>query len=128
MRMVTAGLAAFFVGALGGPALAESTLDEIQDEEQPRSEITIQGPIGGGMAPPAQPLLRESTPPPPEPALDGDGPQTVPLPPAEANPGVPNGEDADDNIDVLDDPDAPPAEGAADDPSGPDDDDPIPNE
>ncbi len=126
MRMVTAGLAAFFVGALGGPALAESTLNEIQDEEQPRSEITVQGPIGGGMAPPAQPLLRES--PPPEPALDGDGPQTVPLPPAEANPGAPNAEDADDNIDVLDDPDAPPAEGAADDPSGPDDEDPIPNE
>jgi hypothetical protein len=52
----------------------------------------------------------------------------VPLSPAEANPGVPPSEGADDNIDVLDDPDAPPEEGAADDLSGPDDDDPIPNE
>lgn len=126
MRMLMAGLAAFFVGALGEPALAESTLDEIQDGAQPGSEITIQGPLGGGMAPPARPLLKESSP--PAPALDGDGPQTLPLPPAEANPGVPVGEDAGAGIDVPDDPDTPPDEGAADDLSGPDDDDPIPNE
>jgi hypothetical protein len=128
MRMMAAGLAALFVGALGGTAFAESTLDQIQDEEQPGSRITIQGqgPLRRLLEPapePALPLQQTGVP-----LIPYDGSLRPLRPPAEADPGIPNGSDDGANFDALDDPDAPPDQGAADDLSGPDDDDPIPNE
>jgi hypothetical protein len=46
MRRMAAGLAAALTLGLAGSAFGESDFDEIQDEEQPGSEIGIQ--IGGG--------------------------------------------------------------------------------
>ncbi len=127
MQRIAAGLAAIFAGALvGTTALAESTLDQIQDEEQPGSRVQFHFPFGRvlQLAPePAPPPERSSSP-----MAPLYGPLTPLLPPAEANPGIPNGEDAGAVFDAPNDPDAPPDKGAADDASGPDDDDPIPNE
>lgn len=46
MRLATVGLAAILAGAPMGGALAETLQDEIQDEEQPGSEIEMD--IGRG--------------------------------------------------------------------------------
>lgn len=46
MRAVAAGLVALLAGALPGGAIAETLQDEIQDEEQPGSEIEMD--IGRG--------------------------------------------------------------------------------
>jgi len=46
MRKIVVGLAALLAVAFWGPAMAESVGDEIQDAEQPGSEIEID--IGGG--------------------------------------------------------------------------------
>ena len=46
MRRMAVGLAAASTLGLAGSAFGESDFDEIQDEEQPGSEIGIQ--IGGG--------------------------------------------------------------------------------
>lgn len=126
-RRLAAGLAAIFAGVLvGTTALAQSIQSEIQDEEQPGSEIRVPVPFGRILEPGPEPA------PPPEqlgaPLAPFDGSLRPLLPPAEANPGIPNGEDDGANIDGPDDPDAPPDAGAADDTSGPDDDDPVPNE
>jgi hypothetical protein len=127
MRRLAAGLAVIFAGALvGTTALAQSIQSEIQDEEQPGSEIRVPVPFGRILEPAPEPA------PPPEqlgaPLAPFDGSLRPLLPPAEADPGIPNGEDDGANIDAPDDPDAPPDAGAADDTSGPDDDDPVPNE
>jgi hypothetical protein len=121
MRIATVGLAALLTGTFGGAlAQAPETLqDEIQDQEEPGSEIEAE--IGGGevivgrernLPPPgvAPPLVR---PVPPSPVIiGGQRPEMLP-----------------------DDPDAPvspdaidaelPGEGPED-LSGPDDDDPLP--
>ena len=47
MRRMAVGLAAALTLGFAGSAFGESDFDEIQDEEQPGSEIGIQ--IGGGM-------------------------------------------------------------------------------
>ncbi|MGH6866720.1 MAG: hypothetical protein ACREDO_11265 [Methyloceanibacter sp.] len=49
MRKVALGLAALFAVALAGPALAGSVHDEIQDEEQPGSEIEMDIGPGGNV-------------------------------------------------------------------------------
>jgi hypothetical protein len=123
-RRLAAGLAAIFANALvGTTALAQSIQSEIQDQEQPGSEVRV--PFGRILEPGPEPA------PSPEqlgaPLAPFDGSLRPLLPPAEANPGIPNGEDDGANIDAPDDPDAPPDAGAADDTSGPDD-DPVPNE
>src|SRR5581483_5716330 len=41
MRRMAMGLMAAFALTMGGPARAESDFDEIQDEEQPGSEIEV---------------------------------------------------------------------------------------
>jgi len=48
MRRVAMGIAAALAVSFAGPALAEDMTEEIQDEEQPGSEIEID--IGGGGA------------------------------------------------------------------------------
>jgi hypothetical protein len=47
MRRAAAGLAAALTMSIAGSALAESDFDEIQDEEQPGSEINMQFGRGG---------------------------------------------------------------------------------
>lgn len=47
MRRAAAGLAAALTMGIAGSALAESDFDEIQDEEQPGSEINMQFGRGG---------------------------------------------------------------------------------
>ena len=48
MRRVAMGIAAALAVSFAGPALAEDMTDEIQDDEQPGSDIEIN--IGGGKA------------------------------------------------------------------------------
>ena len=48
MRRTAAGIAAILAMSLAGPAIAESMTEEVQDEEQPGSEIEID--VGGGKA------------------------------------------------------------------------------
>jgi hypothetical protein len=113
MRKVAVGLAALLAASLGNPAMAESLQDEIQDEEQPGSEIEID--VQGGKAK----VQRE----------DG-GPLF--------GPGQAAAEEAEEDdvpLESLDDPDNPseidpideelPGEGPED-LSGPDDEDPLP--
>jgi opacity protein-like surface antigen len=107
MRKIAVGLAALLAAAFAGPAMAESVQDEIQDAEQPGSEIELD--IGGGNA---QIHRKDGEP------LFGGG---------EGEGGVP--------LESLDDPDDPidpdpideelPGEGPES-LSGPDDDDPLP--
>jgi len=82
-RRLAAGLAAIFAGALvGTTALAQSIQSEIQDEEQPGSEIRVPVPFGRILEPGPEPA------PPPEqlgaPLAPFDGSFRPLLPPAEA--------------------------------------------
>ena len=106
MRRMLVGLAAMLTVSAAGPAFAEDMTEEIQQDEQPGSEIEIEG--GGGLQ-----IERESG----KPILDIGGA---------------GGGEA---LDVPDDPDTPdagdpidnelPGEGPED-LSGPDDDDDLP--
>jgi hypothetical protein len=109
MRRMMVGVAAAVAMSFAGPAFAEDMTDEIQDEEQPGSEIELD--IGGGEAT----IERKSGAP-----LFQPG-------------GVPLGAD---DLDVPDDPDMPGAEDPVDaelpgegpeDLSGPDDEDDLPD-
>jgi hypothetical protein len=107
------GVAAALAMSFAGPAFAEDMTEEIQDDEQPGSEIELD--IGGGDAT----IERKSGAPVLEP---GDVPMTAP--------------GAGTQLDVPNDPDAPAAEDPVDaelpgegpeDLSGPDDDDGLPD-
>lgn len=118
MRSATIGLTALLTLALGGPGLAQSLGEEIQQEEEPGSEIEAE--IGGGEVI----IGREKNMPP-------EGAEVVPVRPVPPSPVIIGGE-ATDPIDDPDDPVAPdqidaelPGEGPED-LSGPDDDDPLP--
>jgi len=107
MRIVIAGIAAALAMTPAGGAVAESIIDEIQDEEQPGSQIEMEiGPGGvdigrkGNMSPPS-PIEVEGEP------LD------VPVGPTDPA-----------EIDPIDD--ELPGEGPED-LSGPDDEDPLPD-
>ena len=108
MRRMLVGLAAMLTMSAAGPVLAEDMTEEIQQDEQPGSEIEIEGGGGGGLQ-----IERESG----RPILDigGGG--------------------GDELLDVPDDPDTPDAGDAIDNElpgegpeslSGPDDDDDLP--
>ena len=49
MRRMLVGLAAMLTVSAAGPVLAEDMTEEIQEEEQPGSEIEIEGGGGGGV-------------------------------------------------------------------------------
>jgi hypothetical protein len=102
------GLAAMLTVSAAGPAFAEDMTEEIQQEEQPGSEIEIEGGGGGGLQ-----IERESG----KPILDIGG----------AGGGealdVPNDPDTPEAGDPIDD--ELPGEGPED-LSGPDDDDDLP--
>jgi len=107
MRMVIAGLAASLALAPGG-VFAESLVDEIQDEEQPGSQIEMEIGGGGGVE-----IGRERNMAPPSP-VEVEG-EVVDAP-----------DDPDDPADI-DPTDAElPGEGPED-LSGPDDEDPLPD-
>lgn len=106
MRIVAVGLAAMLTGALAGGALAESLGEEIQEEEQPGSEIEVD--IGGGQVE----IGREKNMEPSPVEIDGQSELDVPVGPT--NPA---------EIDPIDD--ELPGEGPED-LSGPDDEDPLP--
>jgi hypothetical protein len=109
MRRIMVGVAAAVAMSFAGPVFAEDMTEEIQDEEQPGSEIELD--IGGGEA-----------------TIDRKSGAPV------FHPGeVPLGAD---DLDVPDDPDMPGAEDPVDaelpgegpeDLSGPDDDDDLPD-
>jgi hypothetical protein len=111
MRRMIVGLAAAVAVSLGGAALAEDQTEEIQDEEQPGSEIELD--IGGGKAT----LERKSGAPVFRP---GDAPQMAPTGELE----VPNDPDTPQAGDPVDD--ELPGEGPEN-LSGPDDDDDLPD-
>lgn len=126
MRRAAVGLAAALTLGFAGPAIAESEFDEIQDEEQPGSEIEIN--IGKGNVQ----VERENGKPifPIAPFM-GAAPANSP-----AFPVAPLGAAGGSQLKPLNDPDAPvagdpidrelPGEGPED-LSGPDDDDPLPD-
>jgi hypothetical protein len=112
MRRIIVGMAAALAVSFAGPALAEDLTEEIQEEEQPGSEIELD--IGGGRAT----IERESGAPVLRP---GDVPMLAP--------------GAGTQLEVPNDPDTPQAGDPVDDElpgegpenlSGPDDDDPLP--
>jgi hypothetical protein len=112
MRRMVVGMAAALAVSFAGPALAEDLTEEIQEEEQPGSEIELD--IGGGGAT----IERKSGAPVFRP---GDVPMLAP------GAGTP--------LEVPNDPDTPQAGDPIDDElpgegpenlSGPDDDDPLP--
>jgi hypothetical protein len=122
MRIATVGLAALLTGAFGGGAFAqgsETLGDEIQQEEDPGSEIEAE--IGGG----GMIIGRERNMPP-------AGAEVLPVRPVAPSPVIIGGEAP---SALPDDPDQPvspdaidaelPGEGPED-LSGPDDDDPLP--
>jgi hypothetical protein len=128
MRSLKAACTAIFAIAWALPALAQSIDDEIQNEEQPGSEIGLGVPFGSL-------LERSMDMPPPPPASAAQPGAVLPLaeerpslPPAEAYPGIPNSEETGAALDLPDDPDSPPALGADDDLSGPGDEDPFPED
>jgi hypothetical protein len=109
MRRMLVGIAAMLSVSAAGPVLAEDMTEEIQQEEQPGSEIEIEGGGGGG----GLQIQRESG----RPILDIDGA---------------GGGEA---LDALDDPDMPEAGDPIDDElpgegpedlSGPEDEDDLP--
>jgi len=103
------GLAAMLTVSAAGPAFAEDMTEEIQQEEQPGSEIEIEGGGGGGLQ-----IERESG----KPILDiGGGAEGDELQDVKNDPDTPNAGDPIDN--EL------PGEGPED-LSGPDDDDDLP--
>ncbi|MGH6831545.1 MAG: hypothetical protein ACRECM_00765 [Methyloceanibacter sp.] len=104
MRRMVVGIAAAALMSLAGPALAEDMTEEIQEQEQPGSEIELD--IGGGGATierkSGAPVLR---------------PGDVPMLDLPNDPDTPEGGDpVDDEL---------PGEGPEN-LSGPDDDDPLP--
>ena len=112
MRRMVVGMAAALAVSFAGPAFAEDLTEEIQEEEQPGSEIELD--IGGGKAT----IQREDG----APVL---APGAVPAPALGAGT----------QLDVPNDPDAPVADDPVDaelpgegpeDLSGPDDDDDLP--
>lgn len=112
-RRTIVGMVASLAMSFAGPALAENMTEEIQDEEQPGSEIELD--IGGGGAT----IERKSGAPVFAP---GEVPQSAPA--------------AGTLLEVPDDPDMPVADDPVDaelpgegpeDLSGPDDDDPLPD-
>ena len=108
MRRMLVGLAALLTVSAAGPAFAEDMTDEIQEEEQPGSEIEIGGGGGGGVE-----IERKSG----KPILDiggGGGDELL---------DVPNDPDMPEAGDPIDD--ELPGEGPED-LSGPDDDDDLP--
>src|SRR5262245_23727826 len=107
MRRMLVGLAAMLTVSAAGPAFAEDMTEEIQQEEQPGSEIEIEGGGGGGLQ-----IERESG----KPILDigGAGGEALDVP---DDPDTPDAGDPIDN--EL------PGEGPED-LSGPDDDDDLP--
>jgi hypothetical protein len=121
MRRMAVGLAAALTLGFAGSAFGESDFDEIQDEEQPGSEIGIQ--IGGGMVS----AERENGAP-----IFPSAPYAAPAPVFPVAPLATRS----DQLRPLDDPDAPvagdpidrelPGEGPED-LSGPDDDDSLPD-
>ena len=113
MRRMIVGLAAAMAVSLGGAALAEDQTEEIQDEEQPGSEIELD--IGGGKAM----LERKSG---ASVFRPGDAPQMAPGP--ESDLEVPNDPDTPQAGDRIDD--ELPGEGPEN-LSGPDDDDDLPD-
>ena len=133
MRRMAVGLAAALTLGFAGSAFGESDFDEIQDEEQPGSEIGIQ--IGGGTVSaerengaPIFPIAPYAAPAPVFPSAPYAAPATVfPAAPLATRGG---------QLRPLDDPDAPvagdpidrelPGEGPED-LSGPDDDDSLPD-
>jgi hypothetical protein len=107
MRRVIVGLAASLALAPGG-VLADSLIDEIQDEEQPGSQIEMEIGGGGGVE-----IGRERNMPPPSPVeVEGD---VLDVPDGPTDPA---------EIDSTDD--ELPGEGPED-LSGPDDEDPLPD-
>jgi hypothetical protein len=105
MRRMLVGLAAMLTVSAAGPVLAEDMTEEIQQEEQPGSEIELEGGGGGGVE-----IERKSG----KPIMDIGGGEALDAP---NDPDVP---DAGDPID-----DELPGEGPED-LSGPDDDDDLP--
>jgi hypothetical protein len=129
MRRAIVGFAAALTLSVAGPASAQSFSDEIQNEEQPASEIGIQ--IGGGTVSverePIFPIAPYAAPTPVFPSAPYAAPAPVfPVAPLATRGG---------QLRPLDDPDAPvaadpidselPGEGPED-LSGPDDSDPLP--
>ena len=112
MRRVAMGIAAALAVSFAGPALAEDMTEEIQDEEQPGSEIELD--IGGGGAT----IERKSGAPVFRP---GDVPMLTPG--AGTQLELPNDPDTPQAGDPIDE--ELPGEGP-DNLSGPDDDDPLP--
>ncbi len=106
MRIAIVGLAALLAMAPGGGAFAETIDDEIQDEEQPGSEIDME--IGGGQVE----IGRERNMAPSPVEIEG---QVLDVPVDPANPA---------EIDPIDD--ELPGEGPED-LSGPNDGDPLPD-
>jgi hypothetical protein len=107
MRRMLVGLAAMLTVSAAGPAFAEDMTEEIQQEEQPGSEIEAEGGGGGGLQ-----IERESG----KPILDIGGGSDELL-------DVPNDPDTPQAGDPIDD--ELPGEGPED-LSGPDDDDDLP--
>ena len=104
MRRMVVGIAAALLMSFAGPALAEDMTEEVQEEEQPGSEIELD--IGGGEAT----IKRKSG----APVLE---PGAVPQLDLPNDPDTPQGGDPiDDEL---------PGEGPEN-LSGPDDDDPLP--
>src|SRR6187549_1239972 len=145
MRRAIVGFAAALTLSVAGPASAQSFSDEIQDEEQPGSEIGIQ--IGGGMVSaerengaPIFPIAPYAAPAPvfpsaPYVALTPTFPSAPYAAPAPVFPVAPLATRSD-QLRPLDDPDAPVAGDPIDrelrgegpeDLSGPDDDDSLPD-
>ncbi len=131
MQRLAMGIVAAFALTMGAPVRAESNLDEIQDEEQPGSQIEINVNRGnvqveresGESVFPVLPWRRAASGPP------SSGETVFPVMPWRGAAGGPSG------LKPLDDPDAPvagdstdaelPGEGPED-MSGPDDDDDLP--
>jgi hypothetical protein len=110
MRRMLVGLAAILTVSAAGPVFAVDMTEEIQEEEQPGSEIEIEGGGGGGLQ-----IERKSG----KPIMDIGG-----------------GAGSDELLDVPNDPDTPEAGDPIDDElpgegpedlSGPDDDDNLPD-
>ncbi len=107
MRRMLVGLAAMLTVSAAGPVFAVDMTEEIQEEEQPGSEIEIEGGGGGGVE-----IERKSG----KPIMDIGGGEGEVL-------DVPNDPDTPEAGDPIDD--ELPGEGPED-LSGPDDDDNLP--
>jgi len=137
MRRMAMGLMAAFALTMGGPARAESDFDEIQDEEQPGSEIEVNVNRGnvqveresGASVFPVLPWRGAAS------GSPSGGSSVFPVLPWRGAAGGPASQAPANALRPLDDPDAPvagdsvdaelPGEGPED-LSGPDDDDDLP--